>query len=80
MVPPKAEKEWAIRASTFLTVKMPEAEITYAELAKRLKKTASRMRRKARIAMKLKWGTFSATFFLACLAAMELEGVVLEEI
>jgi hypothetical protein len=25
-------------------------------------------------------GTFSATFFLACLAAMELEGVVLEEI
>jgi hypothetical protein len=30
--------------------------------------------------MKLKCGTFSATFFLACLAAMELEGVVLEEI
>ena len=29
--------------------------------------------------MKLKRGTFSATFFLACLAAMELEGVVLEE-
>jgi hypothetical protein len=27
-----------------------------------------------------KRGTFSATFFLACLAAMELEGVVLEEI
>jgi hypothetical protein len=25
-------------------------------------------------------GTFSATFFLACLAAMELAGVVLEEI
>jgi hypothetical protein len=25
-------------------------------------------------------GTFSATFFLACLAAMELEGVLLEEI
>jgi hypothetical protein len=24
--------------------------------------------------------TFSATFFLACLAAMELEGLVLEEI
>ncbi len=30
--------------------------------------------------MKLKRGTFSATFFLACLAALELEGVVLEEI
>ena len=34
----------------------------------------------AGITMKLKRGTFSATFFLACLAAMELEGVVLEEI
>jgi len=30
--------------------------------------------------MKLRRSTFSATFFLACLAAMELEGVVLEEI
>jgi hypothetical protein len=35
---------------------------------------------KARITNKLKPGTFSATFFLACLAAMELEGVALEEI
>ena len=34
----------------------------------------------AGITMKLKRGTFSATFFLVCLAAMELEGVVLEEI
>jgi hypothetical protein len=30
--------------------------------------------------MKLKRETFAATFFLACLAAMEWEGVVLEEI
>jgi hypothetical protein len=34
----------------------------------------------ASITNKLKRGTFSATFFLAWLAAMELEGVVLEEI
>jgi hypothetical protein len=34
----------------------------------------------AGITMKLKRGAFAATFFLACLAAMELEGVVLEEI
>jgi Domain of unknown function (DUF6471) len=32
------------------------------------------------VAAKLKRGTFAATFFLACLAALELEGVVLEEI
>jgi len=30
--------------------------------------------------MKLKRGTFAAIFFLACIAALELEQVVLEEI
>jgi hypothetical protein len=34
----------------------------------------------ASITNKLKRGTFSATFFLACIAALELEKVVLEEI
>jgi hypothetical protein len=34
----------------------------------------------ASITNKLKQGTFSATFFSACLAAMELDGVALEEI
>ncbi|HEX3116886.1 MAG TPA: DUF6471 domain-containing protein [Bradyrhizobium sp.] len=52
--------------------------VTYAELAKRLKKNGLR-ETEAGITMKLKRGTFAATFFLACLAAMELEGVVLEE-
>jgi Domain of unknown function (DUF6471) len=59
---------------------MKEAEITYAELAKRPKKHGFKDETEAGITMKLKRGTFSATFFLACLAAMELEGVVLEEI
>jgi hypothetical protein len=30
--------------------------------------------------MKLKRGTFIAIFFLACIAALELKGVVLDEI
>jgi hypothetical protein len=34
----------------------------------------------ASITNKLKRGTFSSTFLLACIAAMELEGVALEEI
>lgn len=34
----------------------------------------------ASIANKLARGTFPATFFLACIAAMELEGVALDEI
>ena len=57
-----------------------ESGVTYAELVKRLKKHGFKDETEAGITMKLKRGTFSATFFLACLAAMELEGVVLEEI
>jgi hypothetical protein len=34
----------------------------------------------ASITNKLKRDTFSATFLLACLAALELEGIALEEI
>jgi hypothetical protein len=30
--------------------------------------------------MKLKLGTFAATFFLACLAALELDGIRLEDL
>ncbi|MGC1557684.1 MAG: DUF6471 domain-containing protein, partial [Methylovirgula sp.] len=32
------------------------------------------------IAAKLKRGTFSATFLLACLAALELDGIRLEDV
>ncbi len=54
--------------------------MTYAELAKRLKRHGFKDETEASITMKLKRGTFPATFFLACLAALELDGVALEEI
>jgi hypothetical protein len=76
----KSEEELAARASAYLKAKMKESGVTYAELVKRLKKHGFKDETEAGITMKLKRGTFSATFFLACLAAMELEGVVLEEI
>ena len=34
----KTEEEWGQRASAFLKAKMKEADVTYAELVKRLKK------------------------------------------
>ena len=74
---PKAEEEWGTRA--FLKAKMKEADVTYAELAKRLKKHGLK-ETEAGITMKLKRGTFTTIFFLACIAALELEQVVLEEI
>ncbi|WP_249148505.1 DUF6471 domain-containing protein [Bradyrhizobium jicamae] len=80
MVLPKAEEEWGQRASAFLKSEMKKADVTYAELVKRLKKHGLKEETEAGITMKLKRGSFTAIFFLACVAALELEQVVLEEI
>lgn len=79
MAHPKTEAEWQERARAFLKAKLREAEMTYPELAKRLKKHGFK-ETEASIANKLARGTFAATFLLACLAALELEGVRLEDI
>ena len=79
MATAKTEAEWEQRASIFLKQKLRECEVTYVDLAKRLKKHGFK-ETEASITNKLKRGTFSATFFLACLAALELEGVMLENI
>lgn len=79
MVTPKAEAEWAQRAGAFLKQKLKEREVTYVELTKRLKKHGFK-ETEASITNKLKRGTFSATFLLATLAALELAGVQLEDI
>jgi hypothetical protein len=74
----KSGTEWAERASNFLKAKLKEKEVTYVELVKRLKKHGF-SETEASITNKLKRGTFSATFFLACLAALELEQVSMED-
>ena len=76
----KSEEEWAERAAAFLKHKLQECEVTYAELAKRLKKHGFKEETEASITMRLKRGTFPATWFLAVLAALEQDGVALEEI
>jgi hypothetical protein len=75
----KSEEEWAERAAAFLKHKLKDTDVTYDELATRLKKHGLR-ETKASITNKLARGTFPATFFLACIAALELEGVALDEI
>ena len=74
-----SEKEWAARAAAFLKHKLREGEVTYGDLAKRLKKHGFK-ETEASITNKLARGTFPATFFLACLAALGLDGVALDEI
>lgn len=72
-------KSWEDRARLFLKAEIKRADVTYVELAKRLK-THGVTENAASIANKLARGTFAAAFFLACLAALELEGIRLEDI
>ena len=76
----KSEEEWAERAAAFLKHKLKDGEVTYVDLAARLKKHGFKGETEASITNKLARGTFPATFFLALLAALELDGVALEEI
>lgn len=75
----KTEREWQARAGAFLKAKMKEADVTYVELVRRLEPHGFK-ETEASITMKLKRGAFAATFLLACLAALELDGVRLEDI
>jgi hypothetical protein len=76
----KSEEEWGLRASVFLKAEMKKAGITYAEMVKRLKKQGLKDETESSFTMKLKRASFGAAFLLACLAALELEGVRLEDI
>jgi hypothetical protein len=76
---PTTEEEWQARASAYIKAKMKECGVTYAELIKRLEKHGFK-ETEASITMKLKRGTFAATFLLATLAALELEGMRLEDL
>jgi hypothetical protein len=75
----KDEAEIAERAARFLKAELKRADVTYDELVKRLKDHGVTETRDS-IASKLKRGTFAATFFLACLAAIGRENVSLQDI
>ena len=76
----KTEEEWAERVRAYLKAELKKAEVGYVELAKRLKRHGFRDETEASITNKLKRGSFSASFLLASLAALESEGVRLEDV
>jgi hypothetical protein len=79
MAMPAKEKEWADRVRRFLKAELKRADVGYKELADRL--TAHGLEEtEVGIASKLARGTFSATFLLATLAVLELDGVRLEDL
>ena len=75
----ETEKELAGKAARFLKAEMKRAGVTYAELAKRLEAHGLK-ETEASIANKLSRGTIAATLMLATLAALEMDGLRLEDI
>lgn len=75
----KSEREWAERAARHLKAEMKRADVTYEALAERMKVHGFAETR-ASITNKLARATVPASFFLAALAALEMEGVRLEDL
>ena len=73
------EKEWAGRVSRFIKAELKRADVSYKELAQRLNEHGLQETEDS-ITSKLGRGTFAVTFFLATLAALEMEGVRLEDL
>lgn len=79
MVLAKTEQEWAERAARHLKAELKRADVTYEELAERLKAHGFN-ETKASIANKLARATVPAAFFLAALAAIGCQSVPIEDI
>jgi len=76
----KSEAELADRAARFLKAELKRADITYEELAERLKKHGHPHETVDSIKAKMKRGTFPATFMLAVAAAIGMEAIRLEDL
>jgi hypothetical protein len=75
----EVEREWAEKAQRFVKAELKRADVTYEELANRLR-AMGLQETKVSIASKLSRAGFSASFFLATMKAIGRQTVNLEEI
>jgi hypothetical protein len=73
------EREYGAKASRFLKAELKRAGIGYKELAERLNSHGLE-ETETSITGKLARGTFAASFLLATLAVLEMDGVRLEDL
>lgn len=73
------EREWMDRASRFLKAELKRADVTYEELANRLREHGLD-ETKHSVAAKIGRGTFPAAFFMAALKAIGREQVNLADV
>jgi hypothetical protein len=79
MALPTTEQQWSEQAVRFLKAELKRADVTYDELADRLKQYGFKETR-ASVANKLARATMSAHFLLASLAAIQVRQIRLEDI
>jgi hypothetical protein len=75
-----SEEELRDRLSRFIKAELKRGKLTYADLAERLKDHGLPSESDTTIKAKLKRGAFAATFLVATLAALEMEGMRLEDL
>ena len=75
-----SEEELRDRVSRFVKAELKRGKLTYADLADRLKEHGLPDESETTIKAKLKRGAFAATFLIATLAALEMEGLRLEDL
>jgi hypothetical protein len=73
------EMEYAERVRRFLKAELKRADMSYKDFAKKLTEHGLK-ETEVGIASKLARGTFSATFLLAALAVLQLEGIRLADL
>jgi hypothetical protein len=76
----ESEKEIADRTARFIKAALKKKNVTYADLAEKLKEHGLKDETEASIKSKLARGTFAATFLIGAIAALELQGVKLEDL
>ncbi len=76
----ETERRWAERSKRFLKAELKRADVTYEELARRLRDHHGLNETKVSVANKLSRGTFSASFFFAAMKAIGRHTVNLEEV
>ncbi|HEY3637021.1 MAG TPA: DUF6471 domain-containing protein [Rhizomicrobium sp.] len=76
----KNEGEIADRASRFIKAELKRTGLTYDDLAERLGKHGIKGETRNSVTSKLSRGTFPATWFIGTLAALEREGLRLDEL
>ncbi|HVC61914.1 MAG TPA: DUF6471 domain-containing protein [Acetobacteraceae bacterium] len=74
------EREWADKTRRYIKAELKRADVTYAELAKRLREHGFEDETEGSVTAKLARGTFSVTFFLAVLTVLGIAAVALADL